>query len=55
MTSSTNELNQCDGCRVKAPYFQVLPNKHRDNWLPLHRMPDGGAMGCTKHLYVVPD
>lgn len=36
-----DEMNQCDGCRVRAPLTD------QGN----HAMPDGGFMGCTAHLY----
>jgi hypothetical protein len=39
------DINQCDGCRVKAPLSE------RGN----HIMPDGGYMACTKDLYAVSD
>jgi hypothetical protein len=45
-------MNQCDGCRVGAPYFS---STHRLLAGSLnHQMPDGGFMGCTKHLYDSP-
>jgi hypothetical protein len=34
-------MNQCDGCRVRAPLTD------RGN----HQMPDGGFMACTKDRY----
>lgn len=44
MTTQTwLEVNQCDGCRVRAPLTD----------LGHHKMPDGGYMGCTKDRYTV--
>lgn len=40
-----SDTNQCDGCRVKAPFSE------RGN----HIMPDGGYMACTKDRYAKTD
>lgn len=42
---SSPTLNQCDGCRIKAP---LTPMGN-------HQYPDGSFIGCTKELYEVLD
>lgn len=47
-------INQCDGCRVGAPYTKTdrrLQERFGIEFSPLHQMPDGGYMGCTKGRY----
>jgi len=52
-TEPSSPMNQCDGCRVNAPYITRL-GYGWETTSQLHRMPDGGAMGCTKYLYHEP-